>query len=778
MNMKDLKVKFALYFKAHWPILVILLLVILFFWRVIFSGLVPIPGDITVGLYFPWLDYKWGFEVGVPVKNNLPSDIVSVHLPFRIFAANQISQGNIPLWNNLVLSGTPLIANFQSAFFYPLNILLAFTSVVKAWSIQIMLQPLITAIFTYLLLRNWKLSKTSSLFGATAFAFTGFLLIWLEYNIHGHVAYWLPAILLVTDKYLSKAKIIYAILLSFFVALSLLAGYPQLVLYEGLAVAIYLLFRIKEKEWLKRVLTLTLFGVLGVALAAVQIIPAFELLSISNRSFDAQTLAVANQGFLPVKHLLGFFAPDYFGNPSTGNWWGVGFYDNFAGYASVVALTLALIGIISYPKRSVVKFLVVLFGISILLALKSPLSSLLFQSNLLGFQAAVASRALFLSGFSIALLSSFGVEGILKVKWNKNFLRATYPVWVVLLGVGIGTFIVFVIYKTFNSPAIQYEQAQLFLTNISQPVTVGLRNLVLPFALILASTILLFISRYKKFRKIIVVLLFLLLVFDLFRFGFKYITFVDSNLIFPKTPVIEFLLEKQASESPFRVEGGDVIPMNMLAAYGLETVEGYDAYYSLEYAKYLSEINNGVKSQPLGRYGEISNYNNELIDISNARYILALKRDEIAVPSPDGIPDYTFRLEKLTPVFEDGTVLVLENTEVFDRAFLEEPGGNVEFLVNEPKYKKLMVKTQKDSNLVISETYYPGWIARVDGKKVDITRARQVYKSIKVDEGEHVVEFIYNPDSFRIGAIISASTLFIIFLIIIYGIVRAKNRKK
>ena len=331
--MKDLKRWFWKYFSKYWPYLLIIFLTILFFWKVIFRGLVPIPADITVGLYYPWLDYKWGYEVGVPVKNNLPSDIVSVHLPFRLFAAEQIRNGNLPLWNNLVLSGTPLIANFQSGVFYPLNILLFFISTIsttKAWTIQVMLQPLLSALFTYMLLRNWKLSKISSIFGAFAFAFTGFLLVWQQYNIHGHVAYWLPAILLIFDKYLKKPKIQYLVLVSIFVTLSILAGYPQMVIYEALAVGIYLLFKRNEKYWIKHIFVIVIFATLGLALSSIQVLPSLELLNISNRPYDAQTIAIANQGFLPLKHLIGFFAPDYFGNPATGNWWGTGFYDNFA----------------------------------------------------------------------------------------------------------------------------------------------------------------------------------------------------------------------------------------------------------------------------------------------------------------------------------------------------------------------------------------------------------------------------------------------------------------
>ncbi|MDO8452524.1 MAG: hypothetical protein Q7S79_02110, partial [bacterium] len=151
-----------------WVLPAMLLLVGAFFYPVFLKGLVPIPADIIVGLYYPWFDDTHGFTVGVPVKNNIPSDVVSLILPQKLFAAEQIHKGALPFWNNLILAGTPLLANFQSSVLYPLNILWFFFSTIDAWIIQVILQPLLSLTFTYLLLRNWNLSKIASLFGAIA----------------------------------------------------------------------------------------------------------------------------------------------------------------------------------------------------------------------------------------------------------------------------------------------------------------------------------------------------------------------------------------------------------------------------------------------------------------------------------------------------------------------------------------------------------------------------------------------------------------------------------
>lgn len=58
-----------------WVFGLFLVLLAVFFNKVWLKGLVPFPGDLLVGAYYPWLEYKWGYEVGVPIKNQLISDI-------------------------------------------------------------------------------------------------------------------------------------------------------------------------------------------------------------------------------------------------------------------------------------------------------------------------------------------------------------------------------------------------------------------------------------------------------------------------------------------------------------------------------------------------------------------------------------------------------------------------------------------------------------------------------------------------------------------------------
>jgi hypothetical protein len=78
----------------------------------------------------------------------------------------------------------------------------------------------------------------------------------------------------------------------------------------------------------------------------------------------------------------------------------------------------------------------------------------------------------------------------------------------------------------------------------------------------------------------------------------------------------------------------------------------------------------------------------------------------------------------------------------------------------------LNVTTPKDGYLVLSEIYYPGWNAYVDGAKKPIYRADWNLRAIPLAGGNHRVEVRFEPESFRRGLWITSSTLAVSVLVL------------
>ncbi|KKQ47656.1 MAG: hypothetical protein US67_C0048G0005, partial [Candidatus Woesebacteria bacterium GW2011_GWD1_38_10] len=82
----------------------------------------------------------------------------------------------------------------------------------------------------------------------------------------------------------------------------------------------------------------------------------------------------------------------------------------------------------------------------------------------------------------------------------------------------------------------------------------------------------------------------------------------------------------------------------------------------------------------------------------------------------------------------------------------------------------IKTKASGDGFLFLSDTYYPGWIVRVDGKEDTIYRANYAFRAVRVPEGEHEVVFKYEPESVELGLRITVGTL-IAVLVMIAGMV-------
>jgi uncharacterized membrane protein YfhO len=81
-----------------------------------------------------------------------------------------------------------------------------------------------------------------------------------------------------------------------------------------------------------------------------------------------------------------------------------------------------------------------------------------------------------------------------------------------------------------------------------------------------------------------------------------------------------------------------------------------------------------------------------------------------------------------------------------------------------PGSLEVLVRSQRDAFLVLSEVFYPGWEARLDGREVEILCANYIFRAVLVPRGEHTVSLRYRPRSVLWGALLTG--VFVVLTII------------
>ena len=109
--------------------------------------------------------------------------------------------------------------------------------------------------------------------------------------------------------------------------------------------------------------------------------------------------------------------------------------------------------------------------------------------------------------------------------------------------------------------------------------------------------------------------------------------------------------------------------------------------------------------------------------------------------------------------------------------------GRVELVYYSPNRLRYDVSAPAKGLAVFSEIWYPaGWKAFVDGNEVPVLRADYALRALMVEEGDHEVEFVFDPASFTVGRNISlASSIAILVLLagaVLYSVLFADKRKQ
>lgn len=764
---------------------------------------VPLNGNLLVAFFQPWASYEFkGYAVGPPAKP-IGSDALRIYYPTRKLVTEHFKNGAMPLWNPYQFSGNVLLGTFQAAAFFPLGILFFFLPQVDAWSIIVILQPFLGSFFMYLFLKQIIRDKRAIFFGAITFGFSGMLISWWEEMfMAGYSVILFPLILYGIEKNFKRVCVSSFLVLFSTVLVSLSTGWFQMIFYSWFFSFIWTVFRYFSTRNRKAFFVVFLCFVVALAVSGAYLLPSIEAYLYSSRGAvdiknDFETY------LMPLYHVVSFVAPDFFGNPASHNFFGIGFYHESVLYIGILGFLFAIYEFISFGKRqSAEKFFKIAWILSLSLGFSLPTSWFFLYALKIPFiSTLLPSRIFFVSSFCASVLAAFGIQRYFKSNQKKQIIIAVTIVGLILFSAW---------FYTFSSKKVTPGDIN--------HARISIRNLLLPSLLYTVALIVLLAGMVDRRLKNISYAIFIAVtVVGILYFTQKYLYFSEKDFIFPSVPVLTEL-KKRSGIDRFLGVGEGSIDRNFAMYYGLFSPEGYDSFNNKRYSELV------YSSHTLGKYSEkmpradvlimksqslkdtLENpYRKRMISLLGIKYLVEKRGEndlakttvsdsDVQLVWTDNVFNIYKNKNALARVFFVYDYYLLKEkqqilnkiydktTDLSRKAILEEPPqlsvnnkgiGNIRVISYAPEHVELRGETNENGVLVLSDNYYPGWKAFIDGKEVSILRANYTFRAVAVPKGNHTIVFRYHPLSFYLGLYVSGAG--VILLIGVLYLLKAKE---
>lgn len=610
------------------------------------------------------------------------------------------------------------------------------------------------------------------------------------------------------------------------IALQVFAGHPQVPVYTAAMLGLYALVRGVER-WVDTGRPVWLVGfpaivtgvyVLGGGLAAIQLVPWADVGTYSTRAAGASFGLVFGTSMARSDWLLQLF-PYLYGSLRTGPYAEAPIAVSLAGrflehsaYVGVLPMGLAAYAVLGLPSlkaggratRSAlfsVLFFAALAMVGVLLALgwATPFAEVVYRLPVIGKLRAI-ERALVLVNVAVAALAAFGVQRVMD-----GAAPAARPRRWGLMAIGAGMAVI--------PAAVVLLAAQPWwqrLMSLPREAAANLAlhrpNAAVPLLVAVAAAALCFWWSRRPASRLTLALATGLLLADLGAYAAFYNPTIDRQY-FQRRP--DVLAAFRHDPGSFRkvtylpvYNLDDRTPKAILAmswgmVYGVEDINGFNSLQTRRYTDYLFGPDEGDVSYGIFGNDRLLRPESPILSSLNVRYLLVQPGVPLRVGSG------------YRRLWESAEVIVYENTLAYPRAFfadavrgmtdasavrdavtadgfdgrrlaivetgnppaLPAPAGQdtVTLAARSVNRIAFACTTATPRFLVVSEMYFPGWHATVDGAPTPIYRTNYLFRGIVVPAGRHTVTFDYRPRSVLVGAAISAFALLIALVALAAG---------
>jgi hypothetical protein len=719
--------------------------------------------------------------------------------------------GQIPLWNPMIMGGLPFLAVVTHGdILYPTALLRAFLPVHVVMNLAFFIHYILAGFFAYLFLRRFAVSWTGAVTGAIAYQLSGIMISYVQPGHDGKlfVSTLLPLTLLALVVSLRDRRLWGYPVLAVAVGLCLLSPHVQATYYLLIATglfALYLTFGESTTEPLRPRLTRLALAFTAIAagfgLGAPQILPFLEYIPHSPRAGGYSVGYAGSTSFgVPWDHVPEFFLAGFTGSVET--YWGSNPLKYHSEYLGLPVIALAILGFGDRRRRLVWW----IGGISLLFLLIALGGATPFYHLWWAVMPMVKkTRAPGMVFFIVALfVAMFAALGVTRLERGEGQVGRHVRAWLIaaaavaLLGV-VGAF---------GQLAVSLAPAE----RVGQAIAHGgaIRLSALIGAMLFAGIAALAWGRLQGRVPVLAFALGLPLLVgaDLWRDGRRFWTYSpppDKGLY----QVDAVITRLKATPLPMRVLNFDVYPHNMLMAYGIPQVLGYQG----QELRYFDELIGGRPGTENGaRYLLTST---QLWDLLAVRYVLIPDSAEIPgyhrafgpVTTAAGTRGYLYEADTLPPYARivrgaakvDASAIppTLADPRLpgYDRIVFFPP----EAPVNPPPLRDWPAPSPSkarvtawdagrmtialdppppdSSYVLVSENWYVDWRATVDGRPAPVLRGDHALITVLVPPGTRTVELSYYSRTFARGKLIALVTLIVVLAGFIVPPVLARKRR-
>jgi hypothetical protein len=737
--------------RVRWPSsltfpLLLLLIIICFYWKLVFT------------YQFDWV---WGPDLSQQI------------LPWWEEEARQLQQGHFPLWDTHSWMGQPFLGQAQPGAGYPLNWLLWLMPQdrghIAMWALQwyCVAFHYMAALFSYLLCRDLKRSRGASLVAGLAFSLAGYV-GWTDWPQMVNGAVWTPLVFLFLLRAVRNVNAwASASLCGVCLGISWLSGHHQAPIFLTLASGgtwLYYILKDGRPDWRIARLAATAM-IFAPIVGALQILPAQEFGRLAWRWAGTPNhlgwddvipyYVHADHALRPI-YLFGILFP--------------GFDNNAGPFLGVVAVSLALLGIAVYWRQHTVKLFsaIAAGGLIYSLGANSIFQGFIYAVVPFVEKARVPAMAtlLFHSGF--ATLAAFGVDALrASPESDATGLIQERSAWFRGLNIAVLAF------------GLLTGAGIMGILLVKQFKWEGDDRPVMTFLCAMLLALLIYAWRTGNLgQRQAMTLLILLLLFELGnessfmladRHDWDRRSFIEKAR--GNEDIASFL---HSQPGPFRVETATP-----------DIVANWGDYHNIDFVRAQA----GVTVNSF----ELEAYTPQTQRLLGVKYILArapTAGDQREVfRGTSGIAVYenpapfprAWAVHEVLPVrsnqeernFISGNVVDLQWKALLQgtppRLACQGVTDKVAITGYQAENVSIDVIMTCDGMLVLSDTYYPGWNARVDGKAAQIYEVDLALRGVLAPKGTHTITFEYRPRSFSLGVALTLAGLLAAAVITIFS---------